>query len=380
MKIVFSGDICVREDVDDIFVTQEVKDFFSKSDFSFCCLEAPYLTKKNQEPSKKAGPNLAQKHVVSSLLHYFTHVTLANNHVMDYGDDGLQDTMSYLDESGIKYGGAGKRYDDIYKPVILSKDGISVAVLCLAEAQFGTSKSRIEERAGYAWILSPVVPNIIKEISEQVDVVICFAHAGLEMSDYPLPEWREYYRSLIDYGCDMVIACHPHVIQGKELYKGKEIYYSLGNFFFNSNIRDGRWNKSLNLCVEIDSNGTRTVQEFFSSFSLNQILAVKEGEDKEHFNKLSHLLCQNHSIEYYQKVNAEVLKCWNDFYESYFSYPIFLPCERNFKNKIIRRIVFKYLYKIIKPPVGTIMLYHNMEVDTHRFAISRALSLKNEIH
>ncbi len=107
--------------------------------------------------------------------------------------------------------GAGTSFRDTYAPLILQKNGLEIALIACGESQFGCLKYP-EQSDGYAWIFSEQIAKNIMNLRNEVDFIIVLPHAGLEMADIPLPEWRHFYRTLIDYGADLVIASHPHVI------------------------------------------------------------------------------------------------------------------------------------------------------------------------
>ena len=380
MKVIFSGDICFVDKCETLTIAKEIQTLFDSADYSFCCFEAPYISTTGVVKFEKAGSCLKQHESVSSILPLFTHASLANNHIMDYGSIGCYDTIKYLEAKGIVVGGAGKCYEDAYAPIIIEKDGISLAVLCLAEAQFGCCKSHNENRCGYAWILNPLIGKTIQDLKGKYNYVICFAHAGLEMCDIPLPEWRDCYRGLIDYGCDIVIASHPHIIQGKEFYKGKNIYYSLGNFFFNKLLgKDERWNQSLNVIVSINDRGIQC-EDFFTKFANNSISTTNIDVEKR-YNELSSILKLEYNDEYFRKVNDEVTTAWHNYYENYFSYPIKSDkIQSGIISRLFNRFYKTNIAKYYRPSVGTTMLFHNINVDTHRFAITRAISIMNNTY
>lgn len=377
MIVTFSGDICVSNPIPDFRISPIVQSFFDKADYRFACFEVPVLKNKGTIPFNKVGPVLSQHGDIDKIDGLFSHVTIANNHIMDYGITGLQNTLDYLIKKSIKYGGAGVNYEEAYKPIIIEKEGVKVAVLCLAESQFGCCRYKEEPRAGYAWIFNRDVYQLIQHFKKECDYVVCFVHAGLEMYDYPLPEWRSCYYSLIDCGCDLVVASHPHVIQGKEYYKGKSIYYSLGNFFFNNHFDDGRWTNSLSLSVTFIKEGL-SVNEFFTTFSDAGIMPAGL-QIYNHFSDLSSVLLKEKYPTYIEFVNREAVLCWKKYYEGYFSYPI-IAKSRNIVIKIFKRLFMKYIYESLKPTVSRTMLYHNIMVDTHRFVIARAISVLNKTY
>lgn len=160
-------------------------------------------------------------------------VTLANNHALDYGPQALEDTLSLLNQNKIAHAGAGLNSEQALKPARLKVSGNNISFL------------------GYSYILPPgFLPNQnkagvaparpdrqaiakqIKEEKEKSDFVICYYHWGLEYQDYPIKAQKSLAHFSIDSGADLVLGSHPHVIQGIELYKGKLIAYSLGDFVF----------------------------------------------------------------------------------------------------------------------------------------------------
>ena len=132
------------------------------------------------------------------------------------------------------------------------------------------------------------VDKIILETKKHVDYLFVFAHAGIEHIEQPLPEWRDRYRSFVDLGCDAVIASHPHIVQGYELYHDKPIVYSLGNFYFPKSVeKPKQWYRSL--CVSLDLNESKV--------SLRIIPCV--------FSKLCiELDNSSESLEYLDRVNS----------------------------------------------------------------------------
>lgn len=162
----------------------------------------------------------------------FSILSLANNHSMDYGPTGLQDTMAALDEAGIDYCGAGPDLAKARAPRILG----SVAYIAYSEIAPLGSKATLTS-PGIAWIPYPpsrsdVVGSIKNARKAGAEIVIVSLHWGLESSSVVEPYQRVFARHLIDSGADAVIGHHPHVLRAVETYKGKTIAYSLGNYLF----------------------------------------------------------------------------------------------------------------------------------------------------
>lgn len=164
---------------------------------------------------------------------------LANNHVFDYGEVGMNDTLTALKDNNIAHVGAGKNYDEAHKTFTFEKDGHKVTILnYMDSASFAEYSQEVipiakDSKAGYAAYESAVAKKQIQEARDNgSDFVIVFFHYGNEYRTSPNTNQINYSHEVIDYGADAVLGSHPHVAQGIEMYKGKPIFYSLGDFVF----------------------------------------------------------------------------------------------------------------------------------------------------
>jgi poly-gamma-glutamate synthesis protein (capsule biosynthesis protein) len=165
----------------------------------------------------------------------FDVMSLANNHALDQGVEGMQDTMKHLDDAGISHMGAGNNDTEAFAPVIKEVRGIKVAYVGISRVvPFGSWKAD-KNTPGLAESYDiNRATAAIKKAKEQADIVVVMVHWGKERVDQPEPYQKDFGRQYIDAGADLVIGSHPHVLQGFEMYKGKWIAYSLGNFIFSS--------------------------------------------------------------------------------------------------------------------------------------------------
>lgn len=213
-----------------------VASILSDGDIAIANLECPLSTKGAKLTQKDVtfrGRTSAAIGIKNSGIDV---VSLANNHALDCGPEALEDTISLLDKHGIGHSGAGMNINEAVKATYFQageKKDVTVAFLAftpLIPAGFYPGK----QRAGIA----PARPNIelvtnaIKEARKKADFVFCSFHWGVEYEDYPVQNQIDLGRLSIDSGADLVLGHHPHVIQGIELYKGKLIIYSLGDFIF----------------------------------------------------------------------------------------------------------------------------------------------------
>lgn len=338
---------------------------WAEADVLACNLEAPVKT--DTKPSPKSGPSLSQSGNSPTLLRGLgiNLVLLANNHIMDYGDGGLSKTLESLGD--IKSIGAGEA-SHVYDATILEKNGIRVGLLSLVQHEFGTVDTIDDGGIGTAWINHPIVPKKIKQARESCDVLIILPHAGFENIDVPLPEWREKYKSLIDSGVDLVIASHPHVPQGWEDYKGKRIYYSLGNFCFDKKIgTNPYWNRSLSVKVSIDDNKQISLEQQNVVFE-DGVIDVDDSEEAKHHNDyLQRLLRDEEKYESYLNEQLEL------FWESYKLYILRGLGAVSFNSSF--NTFIHSAYGVLKG-MDVPMLINNFQCETHSWAIQRILRNK----
>lgn len=144
-------------------------------------------------------------------------VSLGNNHTFDYGQEGMDETRNVLEEAGVVFG---------FNEHVASYQTDSGIVIGIVSA---SQLSADEKHAGY------IRDGIRKLRDEGADLVIACCHWGIEGDHYPNDYQRKLAHDVIDWGADLLIGTHPHVLQGLEIYKGKVICYSLGNFCFGGN-------------------------------------------------------------------------------------------------------------------------------------------------
>ena len=229
------GDIVNFRNTEGLICSGDLAELISNADCSICNFEAPVSGFGTPQP--KSGPHIAQLPVTVDGLKKqgFDLFLLANNHIMDYGPDGLEATMERLSRVGLECLGAGPDADSAYAPHIQTIRELKIGMVNACEAQFGVLDFYTgDQQAGYAWIHHPRIDNTIRSLRRQCDFVLVFAHAGLEYYPIPQKEWRARYRHFCDLGADVVIGSHPHVPQGHEGHGESLIYYSLGNFYFDS--------------------------------------------------------------------------------------------------------------------------------------------------
>jgi poly-gamma-glutamate capsule biosynthesis protein CapA/YwtB (metallophosphatase superfamily) len=208
---------------------------FQTADVSVVNLENPVTTRGAKVP-KQFNFRMHPRYLSAIKSSGISAVSLANNHVFDYGREGIEDTFFWLDSAGIRYIGAGRSAEAARKPYIFRKGSSTVAVL----AYYGGGEARPAGRN-----TSGVASRDLASIEHDTQVardsgatyIVVILHWGTEKADTPDVSQRWFARALINAGVDAVIGHHPHVLQGIERYRKGVIVYSLGNFVFGGNSR-----------------------------------------------------------------------------------------------------------------------------------------------
>lgn len=164
-------------------------------------------------------------------------VSLANNHVYDYGETALLDTLDTLDQYGIPYVGAGRNLGEAKEIAYFQAGDMRLAYVSATqiERSYVYTKEATETGAGVLRTYDPAVfLEVIRKAEETSDFVVVYVHWGTEGTDQVEADQRQLGYQYIDAGADLVIGAHPHCLQGIEFYQGVPIVYSLGNYWFNS--------------------------------------------------------------------------------------------------------------------------------------------------
>ncbi len=165
-------------------------------------------------------------------------VTLANNHIYDYRESGLVKTIAHLNDFGIKFVGAGRNIEEARRPVIFDVKGVKIAFFgYYGLRRHSESHPATLDSAGTAKRSLKYIRDDVKKIRPAVDLIIVNLHWGREKENFPEDDQIHFAHRVIDYGADLIVGHHPHVLQGIERYKNRTIAYSLGNFIFGGNSR-----------------------------------------------------------------------------------------------------------------------------------------------
>lgn len=212
-------------------------------------------------------------------------VTLANNHILDYGTDALLDTCTLLDQAGIRRVGAGANLDEAKKLEVMETKGKRIGFLAASRVIPVSSWAAGKSHPGVLTTYDPaILLQEIKAAKEQCDYLVVYIHWGIEKNMEPEEYQRTLARQYIDAGADLVVGSHPHVLQGIEYYKKKPILYSLGNFVFGSVIP-----QTMMVRVELDEENQALLSVIPATSSAGYTRQMEGGKWPEFFEGLKAL-------------------------------------------------------------------------------------------
>lgn len=307
VRLFFAGDFCSKPSTSLISVSDELRDLIKSCDINVVDFEVPLKPDVDLPPRRfeRFWQNNDAPEFLKNLG--FNVFSLGNNHVFDWGEEGYYKTIKELGENSF---GAGT-YDEAYNVKEFAVNGVKIGFLSLVYAAHSGVFNEVlnHEGLGCAYINDLRVNHDIIEAKKQVDYLFVLPHDGIEYIDVPLPEIMARYRDFIDYGADGVIGGHPHCPQGWEEYKGKPIFYSLGNFFFNSkeNTSYRAWNRPHwyeGLCLVMELHDNQISYNVVNTRNVdNESLIIDDSNDRcEH----------NIKICGYLKNQESYLRCLNE--------------------------------------------------------------------
>lgn len=286
-----------------------LRDVIKSADYSFVNFESP-VVEEGYKPIPKCGPNLKCSEEATEAVRYagFTGVTLANNHILDYGADGLRRTVECCRNQGLDVVGVGDNLEDAGKVLYLNKDGETLAVINCCEHEFSIAT---DTGAG-ANPLNPVRHFYrIQEARANADHVLVIVHGGHEHFQLPSSRMVETYRFFIDAGADAVVNHHQHCYSGYEVYNGKPIFYGLGNFCFDEeSFRNCFWNQGYMVALDFSDEAASFALYPYSQCNETASVELLHGEDLKEFEKelgaLNHIICDQALLNerlrtYYEK-------------------------------------------------------------------------------
>lgn len=362
---------------------QRTVDFQSSPDTLLIAnLEGPVLHSHNSPaPRQKAGPAISNTILPDASNCIWA---LANNHLMDFGDQGRISTEANLNHAGHLYVGAGKNLSSAAAGLIIKLNGFRVGLISRCETQFGIATATQPGVAAF----DATIYQAIQKLKKKCDVVIVSIHAAAEMVPWPSPRRQDSWRALIDAGADIVHGHHAHVPQGYEYYENGIIFYGLGNLC----IDPMRWVKHPNalwsLTPELSwkegkplMTPTITIIE-----DKGDVVCVRNANPEETSNHQKYIADCNRPLNDRQLLEGLWQEAVLRMYQSYFSRWLGFSrpeiagarlCLRELVRRASRKLGLKKFNPPATPPNQSqyLLWYHLFACDSHNDAISTALGV-----
>ena len=312
VTLLFGGDFCPIGRCEKRMLNHEpifsdpVLELFRKSDLAVVNLEAP-LCRSGLPTDSKSGSGLrADPRIAASMRDCGIDVAgLANNHIRDFRDEGVAQTLRHLKASGILATGAGRNLGVAQKPLTVKVKGLRIGLWALAEKELNVASAT---SAGSSWFRPEADAEQVRAMRDAFDFLVVYLHAGHEFTHTPSPRMRAACRSLIDAGADAVIAHHPHVVQGVERYKGALIAYSLGNLLFDSPYVSAYKETDTGFLVRLSASPHAIKKVEFIPYRQNEQVVVElmDGDERAEFSRKLAVLSKNITD------NARFEKAWEE--------------------------------------------------------------------
>ncbi len=257
-SLVFTGDIgfdryMYEKWEDEALISPEILKFLHSADHVIPNVEGPIAN--TEQNTVTSGVNQLLHTIDPQAIAVLKNMNadiwnICNNHIMDAGEYGLKSTLDFAKAQNVKTIGAGMNIFDARKPVILDEAG-GIGI-------FGVGYQRAcrkaeENKAGcFSWSDLDAIQNVISDIKNTCRHCIIVAHAGEEFTPLPSPYTRERYHKFLKMGADIVISHHPHVPMNYETVGDKIIFYSLGNFIFDTDYQRSQLNTDLGVIVKLN--------------------------------------------------------------------------------------------------------------------------------
>lgn len=282
------GDICPRwgngeqfSTLDPYNVFHEIMDKFSEADLVVANLEAPAT--ENENKLKKNSVNLKTdprdiKVLKEAGINGFA---LANNHILDYGTEGVIDTICHIQNEGMFCYGAGTQ-EEASEPQIIEINELRIGLLSFAEQEFNCAKDY--QIGANLWDDLDGITSI-RKTRKLCDYLIVQYHGGIEEYPYPSPKLQKKCRAMAEAGADLITCQHSHCIGTREKWGNTEILYGQGNSIFGYEMNNVAWNQGLIIKIEIHEN---------TKISYIPIVACEDGE---------HLMPENEATDFLVNFN-----------------------------------------------------------------------------
>lgn len=295
MKVLIGADLVPTEQSEALFISGDTAALFGgitalAKEYDRFVVNLECALTVGDEKITKCGPNIkADPRCAKTLVKAgITDICLANNHVYDFGQRGLIDTMAALDEAGLPYTGVGANDVDSRKIYYVTVKGETLAIVNVCEHEYSYA---LPDRMG----CNPYDPYLsmhdVRAAKAHADYVLVVYHGGKEHCRYPSPRLRSLCREMAECGANAVVCQHSHCIGCYEFYEGCHIMYGQGNFHFAGIADNEMWNTAMLMGIEF---GVESKITFYPIARDGARVDLCAGETKERL--LSELAGRNREL------------------------------------------------------------------------------------
>jgi poly-gamma-glutamate capsule biosynthesis protein CapA/YwtB (metallophosphatase superfamily) len=344
IKINIAGDLFLGRRLEPIAINNpntlfdnEIVQLFNASDFNILNLESPLTNSGDEYKILKTGPNLkAAPKTICALNSIRTDlVTLANNHIYDYGEKGLTDTLEICKKNNIATVGAAVSLDKASNIFFRKINEITIAVVNISENEWCNAN----DKHGGANPMNIIAnTNSIKEARLKADIVILIIHGGHEYYNYPSPRMVEQYRFYAQGGASAIISHHSHCISGYEVFEEVPIFYGLGNFLFDTETETKGWHEGIlvNLQISPQKNITWDLHPYKQCKENLRVELLDNNEKLAVENKINHINSTIADPEKLKEKFNELVESQKKYILSMFSTSYFI--NHKYFRSAIRRL------------------------------------------
>ncbi|HQK68450.1 MAG TPA: CapA family protein [Bacteroidales bacterium] len=370
IKIAIAGDFCPINRVDKLLnenkyesILGEIRPLLKVADYSIVNLECPVIPERGK-PILKRGPILGCSPSAINAIKYagFKMVALANNHIYDYGDEGVISTITACLATDIDTVGGGRNLSEAKNIKYISIKNRHFAFLNFCENEFSIATSK----HGGSNPLDLISNSYqIKDAKQNADYVIVLVHGGHEHYQLPSKRMKDLYRFFIDSGADSVINNHQHCFSGYEVYHQKPIFYGLGNFCFDwPGRRNSKWNEGYMIVLTFDDGRIEfQLNPYIQGDHNPGIVQIKDiSEFNIKINELNEIIADDEKLEiaFYEFVNSirdEMLLAFEPY-----------------SNKYLKALRRRKLIPSFISPKRLLILKNIVECESHKDVLLHAVN------
>lgn len=379
IQVLIGADICPTKTNFDLFAQadedallgQRLSARLHAADYTIFNLETPLTD--DLSPIAKNGPCLSSPTSTINGIkainpHFFT---LANNHILDQGVQGLQSTVALLKQAGISYSGVGKNLTQARKPYIAHIKGIKLGIYCCAEHEFSIATDATPGANPYDPLTSF---DVVRELKTQCDFVVVLYHGGKEHYRYPSPQMQRVFHKFVACGADVVIAQHTHCIGCEEKYKGATLLYGQGNFLFDHSDSE-YWQTNLLVALDIDENSKSLAVNYIPCVKQSNGVRLAEGVQARQiladFKERSQQIQQEGFVKQNYQIFAD--QYLNNYLQNCSSW-----LGRNLLTRILNRITGHHLFSWLYSKQDFLRIQNILDCEAHREIFLQVVRRKNK--